>query len=101
MTIEETIKSCDEVVTANKRSIDYHKIQGDTEWIDENEEDCIECAEANRQFAKWLRELKAYREAYEKIKKLPIRFNEIQGITRCINIIEDCLGEDEADENKN
>ena len=43
-------------------------------------------------------ELKAYREAYEKIKKLPIRYNEIQGITRCINIIEDCLGEDETDE---
>ena len=43
-------------------------------------------------------ELKAYREAYKKIKKLPIRYNEVQGITRCINIIEDCLGEDEADE---
>jgi hypothetical protein len=43
-------------------------------------------------------ELKAYREAYEKIKKLPIRYNEVQGITRCLNIIEDCLGEDETDE---
>lgn len=43
-------------------------------------------------------ELKAYREAYEKIKKLPIRYNEIQGITRCINIIEDCLEEVNADD---
>lgn len=56
--LETAIKHCEEVVMANEKSIEYYKIQGDKKWLDENEEDCIECAAEHRQLAEWLKELK-------------------------------------------
>ena len=62
MTLEEAIKHCEEVARENEASIEYYTIQGDKEWLDECEKDCIECANEHRQLAEWLRELKWYRE---------------------------------------
>lgn len=104
MTLDEAIKHCEEVAYQNeilmKRYDDasgYNRSHNEKIRTD-GAKGCERLISLYRQLAEWLRELKAYREAYEKIKKLPIRYNEVQGITRCLNIIEDCLGEDEADE---
>ena len=61
MTLDEAIKHCEEVATENEKSIAYYTIQGDKEWLDECEKDCIECAKEHRQLAEWLKELKEYR----------------------------------------
>ena len=61
MTLDEAIKHCEEVATKNEESIAYYTIQGDKEWLDECEKDCIECASEHRQLAEWLRELERYR----------------------------------------
>lgn len=61
MTLDEAIKHAEEVATENEKTIAYYTIQGDKEWLDECEKDCIECAKEHRQLAEWLRELKAYR----------------------------------------
>ena len=62
MTIDEAITHCIEVAEENERDIGYYTIQGDKEWLDECEKDCIECANEHRQLAEWLRELELYRE---------------------------------------
>ena len=61
MTIDEAIRHCEEVAEQNEKDIAYYTIQGDKEWLDECEKDCIECAKEHRQLAKWLKELKTYR----------------------------------------
>ena len=58
MSIDEAIKHCEEVATENEKSIAYYTIQGDKEWLDECEKDCIECADEHRQLAEWLKRLK-------------------------------------------
>lgn len=60
--IDEAIKHCEEVAEKNEKTIAYYTIQGDKEWLDECEKDCIECAKEHRQLAKWLKELKSLRE---------------------------------------
>lgn len=45
-------------------------------------------AENHRQLAKRLKELKAYRQAYEDIRHLTISWEEGIGINKCIEIIE-------------
>jgi hypothetical protein len=62
MTLEEAILHAEEVAEENEKTILYYTIQGDKEWLDECEKDCIECANEHRQLAEWLRELKAYKE---------------------------------------
>ena len=58
MTLEETIKHCEEVAEKNEESIAYYTRQGDKEWLDECEKDCIEFANEHRQLAEWLKRLK-------------------------------------------
>lgn len=77
MTLDEAIKHCEEVATKNEKSIAYYTIQGDKEWLDECEKDCIECAKEHRQLAKWLLELKNYQRGIERIKELRDGFNQI------------------------
>ena len=62
MTLDEAIKHCEEVARENERDIGYYTIQGDKEWLDECEKDCIECAKEHRQLAEWLKELEERRE---------------------------------------
>lgn len=70
MTLEEAIKHCEEVAEKNEESIAYYTIQGDKEWLDECEKDCIEYAKECRQLAEWLRELKKYRAIFGKVGKI-------------------------------
>lgn len=51
MTIDEAIKHCEEVAEEQEKN------------------ECNECAAEHRQLAEWLKELKAYREAKDKIFK--------------------------------
>lgn len=77
MTLDEAIKHCEEVAAENEKTIAYYTIQGDKEWHDECEKDCIECAKEHRQLAEWLLELKKYHRGIEKIKELKDGFNQI------------------------
>lgn len=70
MTIDEAIRHCEEVAERNEKDIAYYTIQGDKEWLDECEKDCIECAKEHRQLAKWLKELMKYRAIFEKVGKI-------------------------------
>lgn len=58
MTLEEAIKHYEEVATENEKAIAYYTIQGDKEWLDECEKDCIEFAKDNYRLAGWLELLK-------------------------------------------
>ena len=58
LSLEEAIKHCEEVAEANEKMIEY-----DLAYTDEQKEECRECAEEHRQLAKWLNELKAYKDA--------------------------------------
>lgn len=98
MNIDEAIKHCEEVAEKNEESIAYYTIQGDKEWLDECEKDCIEYAKECRQLAEWLRELKAYKEAREEIGCLPIVWEEGAGIRKCIDILDKHLKEVNADD---
>lgn len=62
MTLDEAIKHCEEVAEEYQATIDSLDIVG--KGLDE----CEECAKEHRQLAEWLRELKAYKEAYVEIK---------------------------------
>ena len=91
--LDEAIKHTEEVAEKNEESIAYYTIQGDKEWLDEYEKDCIEYAKECRQIAKWLKELKAYEEAREEIGCLPIVWEEGAGIQKCIDILDKHLKE--------
>lgn len=57
MTIEEAIKHCEEVAEGlEEEAVKY--CCDDTEIVNK----CYECASEHRQLAKWLRELKLYRD---------------------------------------
>lgn len=58
LSLEEAIKHCLEVAEANEKMIEY-----DLAYTDEQKEECRECASEHRQLAKWLKELKAYKDA--------------------------------------
>ena len=58
LTLDDAIKHCEEVATENEKTIAYYTIQGDKDWLDECEKDCIECAKEHRQLAEWLKALK-------------------------------------------
>ena len=82
LTLDETIKHCEEVAK-------------NQEWLSESYDEnsmgaklCRECAFEHRQLAKWLERLKAFEEAYEEIKSFPLVWEEGQGIKKCIDLIE-------------
>lgn len=58
MTIDEAIKHCEEV--AEKKEYIAESVEGFDEYT---REECLESAKKHRQLAKWLRELKAYKDA--------------------------------------
>lgn len=68
---------------------------------------CQECASEHRQLAEWLRELKAYKEAYVEIKNKTesgyfgfddYEAAEANGYRKSIKIIDKCIGEVKADD---
>ena len=62
LTLDEARVHALEVASVYESDINYYKMNHDTEWLEENEEECRECAKEHRQLAEWLTELKAYRE---------------------------------------
>lgn len=62
--LEAAIKHCEEVAEAEEQK--YKEWKGDYSHL-KKIDSCLECAKEHRQLAEWLRELKAYREAREKI----------------------------------
>lgn len=97
MTLEEAIKHCEEVAEEKEKEA-YEIVAWIGDYDNLNYNSCRECASEHRQLAKWLKELKAYRKAYEEIKRLPIAWEFGEGVIRCLTIIEDCLEEVKADE---
>lgn len=88
MTLEEAIKHCEEVATENEKSIAYYTIQGDKEWLDECEKDCIECAKEHRQLASWLRELVHLRNITEYLRDMVTCFEFMDSMHYNEDIIE-------------
>lgn len=72
MTLEEAIKYCEEVAEKQRSRAHMHKDMmvfnqtikhnSEAEYYEELMNECNNCAEEYRQFAEWLKELKAYRE---------------------------------------
>ena len=60
--IDEAIQHCEEVMMEN---IEKTKNRNAADPVAHN---CFECADNHRQLAEWLKELKRYREAWDKIK---------------------------------
>ena len=103
LTLDEAIKHCEEVAKKNEEDIAYYTIQGDKEWLDECEKDCIECANEHRQLAEWLRTLKAYGEARKAIEgtieELKKSGNDtyIKGLELAEQIIHELVDEEECE----
>ena len=68
--IDEAIKDWEESADQLEKTISYYTIQGDTEWLEECEEECIEHAANFRQLAEWLKELKKWRVLRDSINML-------------------------------
>lgn len=97
MTLEEAITHCLEVAEAEEQK--YKDWKGDYSHLNKIDS-CLECASEHRQLAEWLRKLKAYKEAKEKIElkaeKCPqdeIRY----GMLSALYVLEKCLKEVNAD----
>ena len=79
MTLDEAIKHAEEVVEENSKS--YEELlacknrgnigwsKSDIESVDKSIEQCKKCAKEHRQLAEWLKELKAHREAWAKLRE--------------------------------
>ena len=62
MTLDETIKHCEEVAEEKDKSVELYKAVKATEGLITK---CETCAEEHRQLAEWLKELKAYKDYYD------------------------------------
>ena len=74
--LEEAIIHAKEVAEKNYRGADFESIDSIDDDIKVN---CVKCAEEHEQLAKWLKELKSYKEAEEQnlIVRLPDDLNRI------------------------
>lgn len=83
MTLENEIESWEK---------DIHRLKHcKSKALPQNKERYNECIEYDRQYIGWLRELMAYRIAFERIKGLPIVWEEGIEIQNCIQIIKEEL----------
>lgn len=62
MTLEDAIAHAKEVAEKNYRGADFESLDSVDDDIKAN---CVKCAEEHKQLAKWLEELKSYKEAEE------------------------------------
>ena len=76
LTLEEAIVHAKEVAEKNYRGADFESLDSIDDDIKAN---CIKCAEEHEQLAKWLEELKFYKEAEEQglLVKLPCKVGDI------------------------
>lgn len=75
LTLEEAIAHAKEVAEKNYRSADFESIDSIDDDIKVN---CVKCAEEHEQLAKWLEELKSYKEAEEQslLVRLPCKLKD-------------------------
>lgn len=75
LTLEEAIAHTKEVVEKNYRGADFESIDSIDDDIKVN---CVKCAEEHEQLAKWLEELKFYKEAEEQglLVRLPCKVGD-------------------------
>ena len=59
--------------------------------LPQNRERYEDCIDYDRQYISWLKELMAYRIAFERIRSLPLVWEEGEGIKKCINAINEEL----------
>lgn len=65
--LDEAIKHCEEVAEEHERHLKvYENMAEDRSLFKEEENECKECAKEHRQLAKWLRELKTYKDFKDK-----------------------------------
>lgn len=76
LTLEEAIAHTKEIAEKNYRGAEFESIDSIDDDIKVN---CVKCAEEHEQLAKWLKELKSYKEAEEQnlIVRLPDDLNRI------------------------
>lgn len=68
--LSEAIRHCEEVAKENKTDADLIWIKGNKpDMLGRTYEGCLKCAKEHRQLAEWLKELKARREAMQKLKE--------------------------------
>lgn len=98
MTIDEAIKHCKELVRDNREDAKYAI---ENELHDAVIKTCTKCAEEHEQLAKWLEELKEYKQLEEQglLLKLPCKFGTIVYVvdTRCKDGEEPAEGCDTVD----
>lgn len=94
MTIDEAIKNFEEIAELHEERYKFYEEHDMPEYIRSSRK----YASEHRQFAEWLRELKAYREAREEIGFLPIVWEEGAEIQKCIGILDKHLREVNTDE---
>lgn len=72
LTLEDAISHAKEVAEKNYRGADFESIDSIDDDIKVN---CVKCAEEHEQLAKWLEELKSYKEAEEQglLVRLPCK----------------------------
>lgn len=98
MTIDETIKYYENLAETNKNNIVPKEDYQNMPWIDESNEHYKKMSERYRQLAEWLKELKAYRNMWNKVlEEIDKEFTEVtddiehgrnRGLYRAVYIIE-------------
>ena len=66
MTLDEAIKHSEEVAVWHEAEANKYESNGYEGYV---QSQCLENADEHRQLAKWLKELKAHRESWEKAKR--------------------------------
>jgi hypothetical protein len=97
MTIDESIKHCEEVMMENLEKTK------DKNASDPIAISCGECADNHRQLMEWLKELKAHREAWGKAKRTVKAYLMLEGFGSAYqddieNLIEGCIPKDRGAE---
>lgn len=83
MTLENEIESWEKDIHRLKHCKDKS--------LPKNRERYNDCIDYDKQYIHWLKELMAYRIAYERIRCLPLVWEEGAGISKCIRAIEEEL----------
>jgi len=101
MTLDEAIKHAEEVAEKNERRAESVRNRpiSSADFYNE-EESCSKCAEEHRQLAKWLKELKAYREQsgdaisrQAVINEIPVLWNSDGDKDYCMESLRDFVAE--------
>ena len=105
MTLDEAIKHTEEVAEGYEKKLKvYENIDEDRPLFTEEETECRLCAEEHRQLAEWLKELKAHREAWSKLKNDVVVYHNNYNYDTAmhfLNIIDTRLSEIGVAQNEN